>query len=392
MRKRLLIVGIILIALFAGLAYFQLVFKPQMIAGFIAKAPKPPVTVTTALARTESWIARRTSIGTITAEQGIDVSTQVAGIVAEIKMDSGQDVAKGADILTLDTSVERADLASAQATLKQAELAYNRASDLARKAVGSVATLDQARAARDTAAAAVTRVQALIEQKIVRAPFSGRLGIRKVDKGQYVAPGQALVSLQQLDPVRADFPIPEQDLAMLAPGQTVDVTVDARRGKTYHGKITVLDARVAQDTRTLLVRAELPNPGIDLLPGMFANVTVLVGQPQQIVTVPRTAVSFSLYGDSVYIVAKPADAPLTTGSVERSGGPAAGDSAKTEQRAVERRFVKTGETRDDRVAILSGVAAGDEVVTTGQLKLTPGVKVVVDNKERLQRPEVRPRE
>jgi membrane fusion protein (multidrug efflux system) len=390
MIKRLVIVAAFLAALFGGLAYFQLVLKPEMIKGFIAKAPKLPVTVTTAVAEEQSWVTRSTSIGTLTAFQGIDVSSQVAGIVAAIKMDSGQFVQQGADILELDTSVEKADLASAEATLRQAEVAFKRASDLAEKSFGSVATLDQARAARDTAAASVKRVEAIIAQKAIRAPFAGKLGIRKVDKGQYASPGQALVSLQQLDPIRADFPMPEQSLALLEPGEDVEVTVDARPGKTYHGKISVLDARVAQETRTLLVRAELPNPDKELLPGMFANVTVLLGEPRRVVTVPRTAVTFSLYGDSVYVVGKAA--PEAAAAVPTAGAAATESRSEPPARDVERRFVKTGETRDDKVAILSGLAAGEEVVTTGQIKLMPGSKVHVENSEQLKRPPVRPRE
>jgi membrane fusion protein (multidrug efflux system) len=392
MIKRLVIVAALLAVLLGGLAYFQLVLKPEMIKGFIAKAPKPPVTVTTALAEEQSWVTRSTSIGTLTAFQGIDVSSQVAGIVATINMDSGQVVQQGADILELDTSVEKADLTSAEATLRQAELAFKRASDLAEKSFGSVATLDQARAARDTAAASVKRVEALIAQKAIRAPFAGKLGIRKVDKGQYASPGQALVSLQQLDPIRADFPMPEQTLARLKPGEDVEVTVDARPGKTYRGKISVLDARVAQETRTLLVRAELPNPDKELLPGMFANVTVLLGEPQRVVTVPRTAVTYSLYGDSVYVVGKAASEAAASTPVAGAAAAATEFRPEPPARDVERRFVKTGETRDDKVAILSGLVAGDEVVTTGQIKLMPGSKVHVENAEQLKPPAVRPRE
>ncbi len=404
MIKRLLIVGIILATLIGGLAYFQLVFKPQMIKGFIAAAPKPPVTVTTENATRETWIARRHSIGTLVALQGIDVAPQVGGIVAKIDMDSGRDVQKGAELVELDTSVERADLVSAQATQRQAELAYQRALELTQKGAGSVASLDQATANRDTAAASVNRVRALIAQKQIRAPFTGRLGIRKVDPGQYVSPGQALVSLQQLDPIRADFPMPEQDFARLKAGQKVEVGVDAYPGTVFQGAISVLDARVTQETRTLLVRAELKNPDLKLLPGMFGNITVLTGEPEEVVTVPRTAVTYSLYGDSVYVV-KPAEAPAsasapagTTGSLAQPAAVKTAEAApapaegKPPALKAERRFVKTGDARDERVAILSGLQPGEEVVTTGQIKLTPGAAIRIDNSARLKPPAERPRQ
>ncbi len=404
MIKRLLIVGIILTTLIGGLAYFQLVFKPQMIKGFIAAAPKPPVTVTTENATRETWIARRHSIGTLVALQGIDVAPQVGGIVAKIDMDSGRDVQKGAELVELDTSVERADLVSAQATQRQAELAYQRALELTQKGAGSVASLDQATANRDTAAASVNRVRALIAQKQIRAPFTGRLGIRKVDPGQYVSPGQALVSLQQLDPIRADFPMPEQDFARLKAGQKVEVGVDAYPGTVFQGAISVLDARVTQETRTLLVRAELKNPDLKLLPGMFGNITVLTGEPEEVVTVPRTAVTYSLYGDSVYVV-KPAEAPAsasapagTTGSLAQPAAVKTAEAApapaegKPPALKAERRFVKTGDARDERVAILSGLQPGEEVVTTGQIKLTPGAAIRIDNSARLKPPAERPRQ
>lgn len=423
MRKRLLIVGILLAALLGGLAYFQLVLKPQLIAAAIASAPRPSVAVTSETARSERWETRRASIGSVIAERGIDIASQVAGIVAAIKMDSGQDVAAGAGVVDLDTNVEQADLASAKATLQQAELALWRATDLAQKSVGSIASLDQARAARDTADAAVKRVEALIAQKTIRAPFAGRIGIRKVDKGQYVGAGQALVSLQQLDPIRADFPVPEQDIGSLKIGQTVEVSVDAWPGAVFSGRIAAFDSRVAADTRTLLVRADFPNPEFKLLPGMFASVVVRLGDEHDVVTVPRTAITYSLYGDSVYVIRHdappPASAEGSKENVERpahgaaesgkhagvkvaetTGGARAAEPGKGADKPpamvqglpVERRFIRLGQTRDERVAVLSGLTAGEEVVTSGQVKLHADARVRVDNTEKLVPPAERPRQ
>jgi membrane fusion protein (multidrug efflux system) len=293
----------------------------------------------------------------------------------------------------LDIAVETADLASAKAVLAEAEVAVQRQSDLNAKKVAAEANVDTARSKRDTALAAVNKIEAVIAQKTIRSPVSGRLGIRKVERGQYVSPGMTLVTVQALDPMRADFPMPEQAIGKLRVGQLIEIAVDAYPGKVFRGTIESLDARVAQDTRTLLVRGSLPNPQRQLLPGMFANVMVLVGEPRPVVTVPRTAVTYSLYGDSLYVV-KPAEPSDKDKDKDKgTGGQAAASTAGGDRKLIaERRFVKTGQARDDRVAIISGIRAGDEVVTTGQLKLNPGAAIRVDNAQPLVRPEERPKE
>jgi membrane fusion protein (multidrug efflux system) len=389
MIKRLIIVGLLFSALLGGVGYFQLIFKPQMIKGVIMAAPRPPVSVTTALARQETWRTRRASIGTLVAEQGIDVSSQLPGIIAVIHKDSGAEVKEGESLIDLDTSVESTELANAQAALQQAEIAFKRAEDLTKRAVDPISTLDQARATRDSDLAAVQRAKAIIAEKNIGAPFSGRLGIRKVDKGQYVSSGQALISLQQLDPIKVDFTMPEEDIASLKSGLSVEVAVSAWPGQVFKGKTTALESRVASDSRTLLVRGEIPNPDFKLLPGMFANVTIELGQPETVVAVPRIAVTYSLYGDSVYVVRKGAPEPAAPPD---QGGAAAADTPGAPPLVAERRFVKVGETRGDLVAVLSGLQAGDEVVTTGQLKLQPNAHVQVNNSGSLKAPTVLPRQ
>jgi membrane fusion protein (multidrug efflux system) len=385
MKTRTTLAAVIVLLLVGGIAYFNYVLKPSMIKAAISQMRPPPVTVTAEPARAEKWGERLASIGTMIAYQGVDVASQVAGVVTEIVRESGERVDAGGKLIQLDISVETADLASAKATLQEAEVAYQRQVELMQKRVTSEANLDAARAKRDTATAAVKRIEAIIAQKSILAPFAGRLGIRKVNKGQYVSPGLALVSLQALDPIRVDFPMPEQQIGKLEVGQTIELTVDALPGKVFRGKIETLDARVAQDTRTLLVRGTLANKEGVLLPGMFANVTVLAGDPVDVVTVPRTAVTFSLYGNSVY-VAKQTSA--------KDGAQAGQESAQAGEpgHTAERRFVKTGQERDDRVAIASGLAAGDVVVTTGQLKLNPGASIRIDNSQVLKRPEERPKQ
>ena len=293
-------------------------------------------------------------------------------------------------LVQLDTAVEVADLASAQATQREAEVAHERQADLMQKRVTSEANLDTARAKRETAQAAVKRIQAVIAQKGIVSPFGGRLGIRKVEKGQYVSAGMPLVSLQALNPIRVDFPMPEQQIGKLRVGQPIELTVDAFPNQVFGGEVQSLDARVAQDTRTLLVRGLLPNPERKLLPGMFANVTVLVGEPTDVITVPRTAVTYSLYGDSVYVV-KPAPAKEDkAASTPASGQPPAPEPEPA--LVAERRYVRTGQVREDRVAITFGLAKGEEVVTTGQLKLNPGASIRIDNTQPLSRPDQRPKQ
>ncbi len=385
MSRRFILTAVVIAALLGGLGYFQFVFKPQMIRSFLSQMKPPPSTVTAEPARSERWIERLTSIGTLIASQGVDVTSQVAGIVTEVLIESGTEVEHGTKLVQLDTSVEVADLASAVATHREAEVAFTRQVDLMNKKVISEANLDTARAKQETAEAAVKRIEAVIAQKAVTAPFSGRVGIRKVEKGQYVSAGMALVSLQALDPIRADFPMPEQHIGKLQVGAPIELAVDAYPGQVFKGEIQSLDARVAQDTRTLLVRAILSNRERKLLPGMFANVTVLVGQPADVVTVPRTAVTYSLYGDSVY-VAKPAS---ETADAKAADAPVAGEPAG--QMIAERRFVRTGQARGDRVAITFGLGAGELVVTTGQLKLNPGAAIHIDKSQALAPPPERPK-
>ena len=386
MSRRFIITAVVIAALLGGLGYFQFVFKPQMVRTFLSQMKPPPATVTAEAARTDKWIERLTSIGTLIASQGVEVTSQVAGIVTEVLIESGAEVEQGTRLVQLDTSVEVADLASAIATRREAEVAYERQADLMQKRVTSEANLDTARAKRETAQAAVKRIQAVIAQKGIVGPFGGRLGIRKVEKGQYVSAGLALVSLQALNPIRVDFPMPEQQIGKLRVGQPIELTVDAFPNQVFGGEIQSLDARVAQDTRTLLVRGLLPNQERKLLPGMFANVTVLVGEAADVVTVPRTAVTYSLYGDSVYVV-KPAPAK------DGKAAPAPASSQPPEPSlVVERRYVRTGQVREDRVAITFGLATGEEVVTTGQLKLNPGASIRIDNTQPLNRPEARPKQ
>ncbi len=357
----LVVVFLLLAGAAAGLAWFQFRVKPDMIKGFIQGAGQPVPSVAAKPAETVSWTPRVTEIGSLRALQGVDVAPQVGGVIRAIRFESDQDVEKGAPLVQIDDSVEQADLKANLANLRNAELTYQRQQQLASGGAASRANLDAATAARDSAAAAVERTRAVIAQKAIVAPFSGRLGIRRVDIGQYVSAGAALVSLQQLDPIFVDFQSPEQQIANLKVGQSLEATVDAFPGESFKGKIRFLDARVSVDTRQFLVRGEISNPDKKLRPGMFANVSIASGAPRATTVVPRTAVTYSLYGDSVFVV-KPIEG---------------GDPALA---TVERRAVKTGAVESERVAILDGVKPGEMVVAEGQLKLQTGMKVRVDPK------------
>lgn len=384
MWKRLTITAVVIAVLLGGLGYFQIVFKPQMIRGFISKATPPPATVSAEAARTEQWVDRVSAIGTLVSIQGVDIASQVAGVVTEVSFESGQTVEAGRLLVQLDVSVEEADLRSNRALLKEAEVGFERQNDLLKKSVASEANVDTARAKRDTAMAAVTKTAAVIEQKSLKAPFGGRLGIRRVEKGQYVSPGLALVTLQALDPIRVDFPVPEQSLRRLRIGQTIEVEVDAFPGMKFRGTIEALDARVQQETRTLTVRGRLANAGLRLLPGMFANVAVLADAPVEVVTVPRTAITYSLYGDSIYVIPPTPPQPDAAQAAQPADKPA--------PLPVERRFVKVGTTQGDRVAVAEGLKPGERVVTSGQIKLNAGSRVVVSSADPLTASPERPKE
>jgi membrane fusion protein, multidrug efflux system len=376
-----LFVLILLVSVTGGLGYFQYVMKPQMIKTFIAAAAPPPPAVAVSEATLETWTPRLPAVGTFRAVQGIDVSSQLAGMIAAIHVENGQDVEKGAPLFDIDTSVEEADLKNNLATLKNNELTLDRQRQLTATGNTAKANLDSAQMARDTAEAAVERVRATIAQKTIGAPFSGRLGLRRYDLGQYLSPGTSFITLQQLDPIYVDFPIPEQSIALLKPGQPLEVTVDGYAGRTFHGKIETVDARVSQDTRNVTVRGLFANPDRVLLPGMFANVAVLAGKPAEVVTLPRTAITYSLYGNSVFVVVPVAPAG--------GGAQAAGSDIAYK---VERRAVRTGDVLEDRVAILDGVKAGEKIVTEGQLKLQAEARVRPDFSAKLTPLPVRPKE
>ncbi len=378
-----LIALVLLVALTGGLAYFQFVIKPVMVKGFITAAFAPkPTTVTAEAVKAEKWSPELTAIGTLRAYQGVVVAPQAAGVVTAKHFELGDDVEAGALLINIDDSVEQADLANGLAQLKNAEATLARQKTLVIQGNTPQSTVDTALATRDSAAATVERTRAVIAQKAIKAPFAGRLGLRNVDIGQYVAIGASLVTLQQLDPIYADFPVPEEALNSMATGQAVKMTVDAIPGRSFEGKIEAIDARVSAELRNVTARAVFANPDRKLLPGMFANLTVTTGEPAKVLTLPRTAIVYSLYGDDVFVVTA---APHAR---EQGGlGGASGPSGLI----VERRLVRVGAARGERVAIEDGLRAGERVVTAGQIKLQAYSPVALDETPALPAPAETPR-
>lgn len=377
MKKPILlaVVFVLLTGVIGGFAYFEYVAKPEIIKKAISGQVRPPASVIAEPATSQSWRRTVPAIGTLQAIQGIDVAPETAGVVQSIGFESGQEIEAGTLLIELDDGTEQASLKSAQAQLRNSQVSLKRQRELLDRGNTSRSNYDTAVAKRDSDAAELERIRALVAEKKVLAPFSGQLGIRQVDLGQYVSAGTVLVSLQQLDPIYVDFPVPEQQLGMIAVGNDIEINVDAFPSGKFTGKVTTVDARVDQSTRNILVRGQIGNPKKELLPGMFANVKVLAPQAENVVTIPRTAVTYSLFGDTV-LVAKPDDATKT-----------GADAAYT----LEQRRVTLGEQRDDKIAVLDGVKDGERVVSAGQNKLFNGQKAVISKTPPLKAPADRPK-
>jgi membrane fusion protein (multidrug efflux system) len=330
----------------------------------------PPTVVSTATAKEEAWRDRIEVVGSLRAVQGVDVTTELAGLVSAIHFNSGGDAKAGDVLVELDTSADRAQLAGYQAQVEWTTAQLARNQKLVRTQAASRATLDQVEAQNKQALANVAYQQAIIAKKTIRAPFSGRLGIRLVDLGQYLSPGTPIVTLQALDPIRAEFTLPQQDLDRIAVGAPVEVRADTYPGKVFAGRLTAINPRADVKTRNFAVEATFDNPDRLLHPGMFVKVAVLLPGTQQIVTLPQTAINFSPYGDSVFVIAQAKHEAAPAGSAAAAESPAL---------AARQRFVKLGDTRGDQNAVVDGVKDGEVVATSGQFKLQDGAPVIVNN-------------
>ena len=322
----------------------------------------PPEAVTSIVAKRELWPATMSVIGTMEAVQGVTVSADLPGTVARIAFDSGQTVQKGDVIVELDTRQERAQLAALEAQRDLAKINYGRTQELVKEGVISKQDYDQATAQQRQTEANVAEIKATIERKTIRAPFTGVLGIRKVNLGQYLAAGSPIVSLQSLNPIYVNFSVPQQVMTRVRVGQSVRVTADNLAGINFSGRVNALDSVVDQSTRNVQIQATLANPQGKLRPGMFAQVEVGVGSSKTVFPLPASAISYAPFGDSVYVVSE-----LTGPNGQK-------------YRGVRQQFVKIEGARGDQVGVVSGLQAGDEVVTSGVFKLRNGAAVAVNNK------------
>jgi membrane fusion protein, multidrug efflux system len=356
----------------AGLiAYYAFDFKPKMIAQVIGSSPPPVETISAEAAREETWQPRILALGTLAAVNGIEVTPEVGGMIREIYFDSGQSVKKGDKLVQLDTDMLEADLRNLTVQLANAQTELERRQKIFDKGFAAKADLDTATVLRDRLQANLERTKAEIAQKSVYAPWDGRLGLRSIAVGKYVAAGDPLVWIQSVDPIYVDFTVTEADFGRLKPGLPITATFSAYPNETFKGEIATTDARIDASSRMIKVRGTLPDPDGRLVPGMYANVAVDSGASETVVTVAQTAVSYSLYGDSVFVLMTPK---------EKAG------EGKEEVFDIERRFIKVGPMRDGRVRIVDGLKNGDRVVIAGQNKIDQGSKVRVDNSVALNAP------
>ena len=358
--KRLIIVVVVLALLF-GLVFGWGALKAHFIGKFLAQLPFQPQAVSDITASESTWAPSLKAVGSLVAINGANLSSEVSGIVDTINFESGDTVAAGQTLLTLRTNNDPAVLAQLQASAAVDQSNYDRDRKQFRADAVSAAQVDTDRATYLAAQAQVQGQLADMAEKVVKAPFAGTLGIRQVDLGQYLAAGTEIVSLQQLDPLFVDFYLPQQALAQIRSGLPVTVSIDAFPGQTFPGMISAINSVVDTASRTIQLRATIQNSSLLLRPGMFATVTIDVGTPAKLVTLPQTAITYNPYGDTVYILHNGQD----------HDGKAALIASQT--------FVQVGATRGDQVSILKGIASGDLIVTAGQLKLHNGSTVIVDN-------------
>ncbi len=347
----------------------------KMIQGF-KTAGVPKQTVSTIKAETQEWRTQLSAIGSLRAVRGTDLSSEVAGIVDTVKFESGEDVKAGDLLLRLRSADDEAHLNSLKATAEVAESSYKRDQAQLEAQAISQAVLDNDVATLKSAQAQVAQQQALLDKKFIRAPFAGHLGLRAVDIGQFLNPGDKIVTLQALDPLFVDFQLPQQALAQIKTGQTVTATSDTFPEKNFSGEILAIDPKIDADTRNVQVRAMVKNPEHTLLPGMYVNVSIGVGETANYLTLPLTAVTYNPYGETVYVIGHPDAKPAGDAASDKSQPPAPSDPDALIAKQV---FVTVGPKRGDQVAILKGINAGDEVVTSGQIKLHNGTQVLIDN-------------
>ncbi len=360
MAKRMILMVSVMLVIITGLGLVKFRQVKTAIAAAGAFQP-PPEAVTTVVVRREQWPATLKAIGSVVAVRGVVVSADLPGIVEKINFDSGNAVKQGDVLVQLDTRQEQAQLADAEAQRELTRLNYARWQQLMKAGVVSKMDYDRADADQRQAEAKAAEIRATIERKTIRAPFSGILGIRQVNLGQYLAAGSPIVPLQSLNPIYVNFSVPQDAVPHLRTGQKVRATTSGAGGTEFAGTLTAVDSVVDQATRNVQVQATLSNPGGKLRPGMFVDTQLALGGSDAVLALPASAISYAPYGDSVFVVAN-----------------LKGRDGK-EYRGVRQQFVKIGPTRGDEVAVLTGVNPGDEIVTSGVFKLRNGAAIQVNN-------------
>ena len=355
----LLIVGVLLVLVLGGFYGFNR-YRTQAIATFFANNKPPPAQIAAVAAQSETVPRFAGGIGSLAAVHQVTITPEIGGRVTAIQLTPGAPVKAADPLVQLNDAPERGDLANYEAQARLAAVTLQRSQELVKRQHTPQETVDQNQSQLEQARAQIVKTQAIIAQKMIRAPFDGRLGVRQIDLGQYLSPGMPIVTLTDLTQLYVNFTLPSTERAEIAVGQDIKVTADAFPGRTFNAKITTIDPQIRADTRTMTVQATLANPDEALLPGMFVNAAVVLPPEPDRVVLPETAIDFTLYGDSVYLVRQEGQDPAGKPLVKAFRTP-----------------VKTGSRWQGKVAILSGVSPGDQVVAAGQIKLQDGAPVVV---------------
>lgn len=362
MTKKMVIMLAAVGILFCGIFGYK-AFTGMMMKKFMSAGGMPPVTISTVRAATQEWLPQLKAVGSLRAVQGVDVTCESAGIVQSILFKSGDDAKAGQLLVQFNVDSDIAQLNALEASAELAKITYERDRKQLDAQTISQAALDADAADLKVKLAQVAQQKALVNKKTIRAPFAGRLGINLVNQGQYVNPGDKIVTLQALDSIYVDFYLPQQELSLISKDQDLIITTDSFPGKTFSGTVSAVNPKVDPQTRNMQVEAIIKNPKHELLPGMYVSVQVQAGEKQHYLTLPRTAVTFNPYGETVYLV-------------EEKGKDKTGKPALFAKQA----FITIGLSRGDQVAILSGIKVGDLVVSSGQLKLKSGSPIIINNK------------
>lgn len=360
MKKRMFFTLLGCLIVFGGVFGFK-AYVDYQTAQAMSRQSAPVQTISATEAVADTWRPELTAVGSTSAVRGVDITSETTGRITAVEVDDGAAVEAGDVLVELDSEGLQADLRGARAEARLAEIELERQRRLRAQNANSESDVDRAESGLEQARARVDGVQAALDKKTIRAPFTGRLGILEIEQGQYIDVGVMVATLQTLDPIEVDFTVPQQELARIETGQTVTATTDAFPDREFTGLIRAISPKVERSTRSFAVRGRVDNPDGLLRPGMFVRTSVRFEDESDVITLPQTAVTYNPYGDSVFLV----------NETENDNG----ETVKT----VERKFVRTGETRGDQVQILEGVEKGQTVVTSGQLKLRNGSRVEIDN-------------